>query len=324
LSNVAATRAKDLQTPAVRRADLLRWVSVGVIVTAILVIAWSVPVFPIVNALQSRAHEYGAWGVLGYLALYVVFATFLVPVWPMPFLAGAVYGPVWGTVLASLGCLIAATATFFLARAIGRTSLRACLESSPRMRALEKTVQTSDWKIVAAVRLSHFMTFGMQNYAFGLTQIKYKTMAITTWAVTLPGTSLQAYLGHLGFTSVDSWQAESMSDWQTWAMRAVGLCVIGAAVAYVAYWGRGVYRQALKEQLEHQYEVESASDFEAHGGGWSWGLVSLLATAACLSAIAVWAVAERNTLREMIEDRLADRADVRDVDRPGRPEVGAS
>jgi uncharacterized membrane protein YdjX (TVP38/TMEM64 family) len=253
------------------------------------------------EALQNRAGENLVQTALLFVAIHVFFTTFLIPVWPLPFLAGAVFGVLKGTVVASTGCVTAAAATFLLARAIGRTALRGFLERAPRLRAVEKTVGEAGWKVVAAVRVSHFLTFGMQNYALGLTRIGLGTFMLATWGATLPGIALQAYVGHLGFTSVEAWQQTSPAAWRWWAFRAGGLLVLAAAVAYLARLSRSLYRDSLKAQLEVQLEREQASQpdrkpFMATRLLWLLACVSLL--------VAVGSVLARDSLRQFVEQWL--------------------
>jgi hypothetical protein len=172
------------------------------------------------------------------------------------------------------------------------------------MRALERIVEASNWRIVAAVRLSHFLTFGMQNYAFGFTKINMGTFLFATWAVTMPGTLLQVYLGDLGFTGVDSAQVVS-ADWQQWALKIAGLAVIAAAVAYLGYQGRLIYREAVAERLDQALQSETSKQSDDRV---PWGTVVLVVVALSMTATAIWSAVERESLRRAIEDQVASQA----------------
>jgi uncharacterized membrane protein YdjX (TVP38/TMEM64 family) len=299
---MATASLEPLQTWINRRAWLLRRVAIFSIVGSILLILWSVPIKSLVQRLEVLSQAMGFWAPVAFVATFTALTVFSLPVWPMPFLAGAMFGTVWGTVVASASCVVAASATFLLARYLGRTSLRDYLEASPRMRALEKTVAVSNWKVIAAVRLSHFLPFGLQNYALGLTEARFKTFVVTTWLVTLPGTLFQAYLGHLGFTSVDAWQQQSAESWQVWGMRLGGLLIIAAAVAYVGYLGRSVYRRELQSQLEKRLQSEVDG---THNHSWPWGLTLLIAFAAVMVMLAAWSVIQRDELRDYANREVA-------------------
>lgn len=252
----------------------------------------------IASLIQQTAQDWGAWGFAVYVLAYVVMGVFSIPVWTMPFIAGALFGPIWGTMLSSVSCVLAAGLCFAIARSIRTTRMRQWLESSPRLRAVERVVVESNWKIVAAVRLSHFMTFGMQNYAFGLTAIDFKTYLLTTWLVTLPGTALQVYIGHLGFSSMEVWQGESV-NWLGWSLRIGGLLVMACAVAYFGYRMRAAYRQALSEPLDTALANQHTQPADV--SGWPWATLILTTAAVVLLAVAAGIAAERDAIYQSIE-----------------------
>lgn len=293
--------------PTTAPSKLQRWVhehtkglnraAMASIVASVAVVVWVLPVRPLAILIQSGAERLGFWGFTVYAVAFLLMSILSVPVWTMPFVAGAVFGTVWGTVIASVSCVVSAAVCFLIARALRETWLRKWFESSARMRALERVVEVSNWKIVAAVRLSHFMTFGMQNYAFGLTKIGFWTFLITTWLVTLPGTLLQVYLGDLGFTSVEAWEAESINR-PVWALKIGGLVVMATAVGYLGYRMRAAYRQAAAEPLAQALSAEASK--ESNLAHWPLITLILIGVASLLLAIAVWCVAQREMIRESI------------------------
>ncbi len=274
-------------------------------VAAFAAIVWMLPMRAIATLVQETAQRLGFWGFAVYVAAYIVMGVLSIPVWTMPFVAGALFGPIWGTVLSSASCVIAAALCFWIARSLQTTQLSNWLHSSPRLRVLERVVVESNWKIVAAVRLSHFMTFGMQNYAFGLTAIGFWTYLVTTWLVTLPGTALQVYIGHLGFSSMEVWQGESV-NWTGWALRISGLVIMACAVGYFGYRMRTAHRQALTEPLNTALAAEGLES--AGQSARPWTTFILLTAAVVLSVIAAAVTLQRDVLQRSIE-RAGGRAD---------------
>ncbi|MEX0718389.1 MAG: VTT domain-containing protein [Planctomycetaceae bacterium] len=269
------------------------------IMVSSVVIVWSLPVRQFAGWLHDWFQSAGPGGAAIFVGVFTALSLTCLPTWFMPFISGAAFGPVWGTLIASGACVFAAMICFAIARGIGRTGLREYLERSPRMRALEHTVRQGSWKIVAAIRVSHFMPFGMQNYAFGLTGIGFWTFTIATGVVTLPGITLQVYLGYLGFTSVEAWRDASSADWAGWGLRITGLIAIAIAVGYIGYLGRSVYRKAVKEQLERELEEERHSP-ELRG---RWPRLPLVLGGLALFSMAAAAGAflERDALRAYSE-----------------------
>ena len=62
---------------------------------------------------------------------------------------------------------------------------------------LDKAVGKSGWKIVLLTRLSPLLPFNLLNYAFGLTQVRFRDYVLGSWIGMLPGTLLYVYLGSL-------------------------------------------------------------------------------------------------------------------------------
>lgn len=278
-----------------------------VIVLSLAAIVWALPVRESAGQfarwIDGWTHEAGPLGAATLLGTYILLGITYLPTWPLPFLAGAAFGPFRGAVIASASCLVTAAVGFGIARGVGRTRLRRYLECSPRLRALEHTIEHADWRIVAAVRVSHMMPFGMQNYAFGLTGIHFWPFLAATWAVTFPGITLQSYIGHLGFSSLEIWQERSAADWQTIGLRSAGLVAIAAAAIYIGYLARSVYRQAVKAELEKEIAAETRS--EAAGGRWPRLPIALAAAAAVLLAAAIGALLAQDALRSFLE-RIQD------------------
>lgn len=290
--------------PARSTVEWRRWLfraSMTVIVASAVAIIWALPVHEFALALRNWAESMGPWAAIVFAIAFVLMSVFSIPVWPMPFIAGAVLGTLGGWLTASISCTLGAAVNFGIARWIGRSRFREYLERSPRLRALEKTVASESWKVVAAVRLSHFLTFGMQNYAFGLTRIAFLPYILATWAVTLPGIFLQSYLGDLGFTSMESWQSQGATDWQSWSLRIGGLLAIAGAVAYLGYFMRRAYRDAIEEQLQHELEIETARD---HRRAPSWPAFTAAVCAILLAGMAVWSVIERESIRRYVDREL--------------------
>ena len=98
--------------------------------------------------------------------------------------------------------------------------------------------------IVALLRLSPAVPFGLQNYLYGLTGIGFGTYLLTSWIAMLPGTVMYAYLGYLGRAGLDAAGAAGRPRTPLeWALLAVGLAATVAVTLVVT----GLARRALRE-----------------------------------------------------------------------------
>ena len=63
-----------------------------------------------------------------------------------------------------------------------------------KLRAIETLVNKQGLKIVCLVRLGSLTPFGLSNYIFGTTSVRYREFALGTFCL-LPGTLLNTYIG---------------------------------------------------------------------------------------------------------------------------------
>jgi uncharacterized membrane protein YdjX (TVP38/TMEM64 family) len=171
----------------------------------------------VVASLRSPA------GALVFVPLYALWVTLLLPgVWAS-MLAGALYGPAWGSLIVFVGACSGAQAAFLLGRTWLRDWARRRLAAVPKLQAIEQAVSREGLKLVLLTRLSPAFPFSLLNLAYGLSEVSWRDYSIGLVAI-LPGTILFCGLGALAgdvarFGEVLSGQA----DPGTWTLRIVGL-----------------------------------------------------------------------------------------------------
>ena len=183
-------------------------------------------------------------GAVAFVPLYAFWVTLLLPgVWAS-MLAGALYGPLWGSVLVFIGACLGAEAAFLIGRHWLRDWTQRRLQALPRLRAVEQAVSREGLKLVLLTRLSPAFPFSLLNLAYGLSAVSLRDYSLGLIGI-LPGTILFCSLGALAgdvarFGSVLSGQ----SDAGAWSLRIVGVL---ATVAVVVLVGRAAER-ALKAE----------------------------------------------------------------------------
>ncbi|MFL6332181.1 MAG: TVP38/TMEM64 family protein [Pyrinomonadaceae bacterium] len=143
------------------------------------------------GAVLQRA---GAWAPVLFVLCYAVGVSLLLPATPLNLLAGAVFGPVAGTLLTSAGALVGAVVNFALARSVGRRG------GADRLTQKWPTVggelrRGGAW-YVFAMRLLPVIPYGVVSYAAGVSPIRFRDYF---WS-SLPGT----VLGILPFVLIGS------------------------------------------------------------------------------------------------------------------------
>ncbi|MBI3599431.1 MAG: TVP38/TMEM64 family protein [Nitrospinae bacterium] len=138
------------------------------------------------DRLQSWINNFGSAGPIAYVILFSITPSLFLPGLPVTVAGGIAFGPFWGTVYASIGSTIGACLAFLIARYFARSQIENLLTG--RLQAIDEGVKKNGWLFVATTRLIPLFPFNLLNYAFGLTKIRFKTYAITSWICMLPAT----------------------------------------------------------------------------------------------------------------------------------------
>lgn len=139
----------------------------------------------------------GVWGGLLFGLVYALGTVLFLPGSLLTLASGFLYGPLWGTVIASPASVLGASAAFVLGRTVAKDWIASKVASNSRFGALQGAIAKEGVKILMLVRLSPVFPFSLVNYAFGLTGIRLRDYAMGSWIAMLPGTFLYVYLGSL-------------------------------------------------------------------------------------------------------------------------------
>ena len=143
----------------------------------------------------QKIRNMGALGAILFVLIYIAATVAFVPGSLLTIGAGVLYGPILGTVLVSIASVIGASLAFLLGRYIMRKPIEGKVRGNEKFGAIDDAVGKEGWKIVLLTRLSPVFPFNLQNYAYGLTKVKFAHYVLASWIGMLPGTILYVYLG---------------------------------------------------------------------------------------------------------------------------------
>ena len=199
----------------------------ALVALAVAVAARRAPVDAWLSGLQARVLGMGTAGMLLYAAFYVVAALLFAPGVPLTLGAGFLFGVGRGLVLVSAASTAAAAIAFLVARRLARSRVERLAERNARFAAIDRAIAREGWKVVALLRLSPLLPFGLSNYLYGLTPVRWAPYVLASWLAMLPQTVLYVSLGAAG-ASLEAGSARG--PWQ-WVLIGGGIAATAAAAA---------------------------------------------------------------------------------------------
>ena len=145
--------------------------------------------------IKEKINSFGVIAPLVYIGFYIVATVFFLPGLPVTMLSGLAFGPVWGVVYASIGAIISVSCAFLIARYVARGMVEGWVEGNAQFRRIDEGVQRQGWRMLMITRLVPLFPFNLQNYAYGLTKIRFATYFFVSWICMLPGTAAYVQLG---------------------------------------------------------------------------------------------------------------------------------
>lgn len=136
---------------------------------------------------------FGPWAIGIYILLYTLNTlTLIPPIAIMSLSAGALFGPIWGTLALTLGAFSGTTATFVLSRFFGGP----LVEKLVKGKAADFNAKLSErgFMVLLPIRLIGFPPYEFVNYTCGLSRISYKDYIFATMLGMMPAIIIQVLL----------------------------------------------------------------------------------------------------------------------------------
>jgi uncharacterized membrane protein YdjX (TVP38/TMEM64 family) len=280
------TSSHSLTATVNRFAPTIQWMSVALIVLSVVLIFRRLPIGPAVQAMAEWSEELSFWGPLAFGLIYVAAVVALIPGSALTLAAGALFGLLGGTIIASLASTTGAALAFLVSRYLARERISAKLQNNPKFNAIDKAIAKNGWKIVALLRLSPAVPFNLQNYLYGLTDIRFWPYVLTSWLAMMPPTFMYVYIGDLGRESLQAvGGAERVRSPAEWIFLIVGFIATVALIVYATRLARTTLREQIgaAEPLEQKPDSQDAWDSQK---GWPWRATAVAILAALALVVA--------------------------------------
>ncbi len=141
------------------------------------------------GALESASDS--PWGVVGFIALYVVLVVAFAPGTFATITAAAVFGFGTGLLVSVTGATIGASLAFLISRFIGRDGVMELFGN--RVGRIDDFIGKREFVSVLILRLLPIVPFNGLNYASGLTNLRFSRYVPASILGMLPGTALTSW-----------------------------------------------------------------------------------------------------------------------------------
>jgi uncharacterized membrane protein YdjX (TVP38/TMEM64 family) len=183
-----------------KKGNFIKLGIVAVIITIVVVLMKQFGIFEYISIeniknLKTWIEGFGILGPIVYILLYIIACLFFLPGLPIAVLAGFAFGPVMGALWADIGATLGAAAAFLVGRYAARGMVESWVEGNQQFKKIDEGVEKQGWRMLMITRLVPVFPFNLQNFAYGLTKIKFVTYVVVSFICMLPGAIAFAFMG---------------------------------------------------------------------------------------------------------------------------------
>lgn len=158
--------------------------------------------FDNMNELKTYINSFGIMSPIVFIALFVAATVFFLPGLPITVLSGILFGAFWGAAYVIVGSTIGVSLAFLIGRYLGRDFVKRMTDKNKKMAKLDSYIKEQGDTILIISRLVPIFPFNLQNYAYGITDIKFSTYFWYSLIFMIPGTFIYTSFGALAYSSV--------------------------------------------------------------------------------------------------------------------------
>lgn len=134
------------------------------------------------------------WAPLALIGGYLLVAPSGIPISPLIFAGGAVFGPLWGWLYSTIGCLLGAVVSFGAAHGLGK-ELVEHLAGERRMQRIEALLERHGFWTLVGIRFLP-IPFALVNYGSALAGFRFSRFLLATFIGLVPSVLMWNYLAH--------------------------------------------------------------------------------------------------------------------------------
>lgn len=181
-----------------KNSKIVKVICLIIILAVVFLLAKNFGVFHYLKNIAELERVIKDMGVLApavYIIIYTIVTLSCVSPVPVAIVGGIIFGGLFGVLYTIIGAGIGLSLAFLIARYVARDFIEKKFGKSEIFKKVENGVKNDGWFILAVTRFLPIFPFGLQNYLYGLTSIKFGLYSILSILFILPGTTAFILLG---------------------------------------------------------------------------------------------------------------------------------
>ncbi len=204
----------------------------------------------------------GAWGPVVIVVTMMVVCVTSLPGAPLTLGCGFLFGVWKGTLIATAGATLGASAAYVLGRTFARNWVKRSISRRARFARLDRATQHHGFMIVLLSRLSPLFPFNLLNYAFSVTAVKFRDYFFATMIGVIPACFVWVYMGTFMKTIAEVATGKvDPSTVKPWVL-VLSLVITLIAMVVLAYVAKKMLARALAEEVTPEEAAAMAEALE--------------------------------------------------------------
>lgn len=158
--------------------------------------------FKKIDELKSYIASFGILAPVVFITLFAIATVLFIPGLPITVLSGVLFGAFWGGIYVIVGSMIGVSAAFLIGRYFGRDYITRLTQKNEKLARLDDYINKQGNTILIISRLIPLFPFNLQNYAYGITNIKFSTYFWYSLIFMIPGIFIYTGFGALTDSSI--------------------------------------------------------------------------------------------------------------------------
>ncbi|TDT72600.1 putative membrane protein YdjX (TVP38/TMEM64 family) [Hypnocyclicus thermotrophus] len=166
---------------------------IGTLLVILIYLLYKLNIFEKVKNIEDFKNWINNFGIVApivFIIIYALATVLFLPGTPFTLIGGIIFGPILGLVYVVLGASIGLSLAFLLARYFIRDTIYNKVKDNDTFQKIEEGVKKNGWRILLITRLVPIFPFNLQNYIYGLTNIKFVMYAILSSILIIPGSAV--------------------------------------------------------------------------------------------------------------------------------------